>query len=76
MGLFLLTLYGVSELLSGIFPIDVGAEATTAGTIHNIVGNISFFCFPIAMILLSPYWVRTSSGNLGVPRLRCQLWLY
>jgi hypothetical protein len=52
-GLFLLALYGVSELLSGIFPIDVGAEATTAGTIHNIVGNISFFCFPIAAILLS-----------------------
>jgi hypothetical protein len=52
-GLFLLGLSGVSELLAGIFPIDVGAEATTAGTIHNIAGNISFFCFPIAAILLS-----------------------
>ena len=52
-GLFLLALYGVSELLAGIFPIDVGGEATTAGSIHNIVGNISFFCFPIAAILLS-----------------------
>jgi hypothetical membrane protein len=52
-GLFLLGLYGVSELLSGIFPIDVGGEATTAGTIHNIIGNIAFFCFPIAAILLS-----------------------
>jgi Protein of unknown function (DUF998) len=30
-GLFLLGLYGVSELLGGIFPIDVGGEATTAG---------------------------------------------
>jgi hypothetical membrane protein len=52
-GLFLLALYGVSELLAGIFPIDTGGEATTAGTIHNIVGNISFFCLPIAAILLS-----------------------
>jgi hypothetical membrane protein len=52
-GLFFLALYGVSELLAGIFPIDVGREATTAGTIHNVVGNISFFCFPIAAILLS-----------------------
>jgi hypothetical membrane protein len=52
-GLFLLGLTGVSELLAGIFPIDVGAEVTTAGTIHNIAGNISFFCFPIAAILLS-----------------------
>jgi hypothetical membrane protein len=52
-GLFFLGLYGVSELLAGIFPIDVGGGATTAGTIHTIVGNISFFCFPIAAILLS-----------------------
>ena len=52
-GLFLLGLYGLSELLAGIFPIDVGGEATTVGRIHNIVGNISFFCFPIAAILLS-----------------------
>jgi len=52
-GLFLLALYGVSELLAGIFPIDISGEATTAGTVHNIVGNISFFCFSIAAILLS-----------------------
>jgi hypothetical protein len=52
-GLFLLGLYGVSELLAGIFPIDVGGEATTVGTIHNIVGNIAFFAFPIGVILLS-----------------------
>jgi Protein of unknown function (DUF998) len=52
-GLFFLGLYGVSELLSGIFPIDVGGEATTVGIIHNIVGNIVFFGFPIAVILLS-----------------------
>jgi|SRR5215211_2199044 len=52
-GLFLLGLYGVSVLLAGIFPIDVGGEATTVGTIHNIVGNLSFFGFPIAVILLS-----------------------
>ena len=52
-GLFLLGLNGISVLLAGIFPIDVGGEATTFGTIHNIVGNISFFGFPIAVILLS-----------------------
>ena len=52
-GLFLLGLYGVSVLLAGIFPIDVGGETTTFGIIHNIVGNISFFGFPLAVILLS-----------------------
>jgi hypothetical protein len=53
LGLFLLGLYGVSVLLAGFFTIDVGGEATTFGTIHNIVGNIAFFGFPIAAILLS-----------------------
>jgi hypothetical protein len=53
LGIFLLALYGVSVLLAGIFPIDFGGEATMFGTIHNIVGNISFFGFPIAVILLS-----------------------
>jgi hypothetical membrane protein len=52
-GLFLLALFGVSVLLAGIFPIDVGGEATAFGIIHNIVGNISFIGFPIAVILLS-----------------------
>jgi hypothetical protein len=52
-GLFLLGLYGVSVLLAGIFPIDVGGEATMFGTIHNIVGNILFFGFPVGAILLS-----------------------
>ena len=53
LGLFLFGLYGVSELMAGIFPIDVGGEATMVGTIHNIVGNISFFAFPVGVILLS-----------------------
>jgi hypothetical protein len=52
-GLFLLGLYGVSVLLAGIFPIDVGGETTTFGIIHNIFGNISFFGFPIGVILVS-----------------------
>jgi Protein of unknown function (DUF998) len=76
-GLFLLGLYGVSELLAGIFPIDVRAEATMAGTIHNIVGNISFFCFPIAAILLSLRMGKDEQCDLfGVPLLDCQLWSY
>jgi hypothetical protein len=52
-GLFLLGLYGISELMAAIFEMDVGAEATMVGTIHNIVGNISFFAFPVGVILLS-----------------------
>ena len=52
-GIFLIGIFGVSEMLAAIFPIDVGAQATTIGTIHNIVGNIAFFGFLAAVILLS-----------------------
>ena len=53
LGLFLLGPDGVSALLAGIVPIDVGEKATTVGRIHNIVGNYPLFGFPIAAILLS-----------------------
>jgi hypothetical protein len=52
-GLFFLGLYGVSRLLESLFPIDVGAEATLSGTLHNILGQLAFFGFPLAVILLS-----------------------
>jgi hypothetical protein len=52
-GLLLLALYGVGQLVVAIFSIDAESAQTTAGIIHNIAGNISFFCFPPAVILLS-----------------------
>ena len=52
-GLLFLGLYGVSKLLQGHFPLDVGAQATLSGTIHSILGNLAFFGFLIAVILLS-----------------------
>ena len=39
--------------MESLFPIDVGAEATLSGTIHNILGQLAFFGFPLAVILLS-----------------------
>ena len=53
-GLLLLALYGDGQLGVALFSIDAeGAQSTTTGIIHNIAGNISFFCFPPAAILLS-----------------------
>src|SRR5829696_1349860 len=52
-GLLFLGLYGVSKLLQGLFPLDMGAQATLSGTIHSILGNLAFFGFLIAVILLS-----------------------
>jgi hypothetical protein len=53
-GLLLLALYGVGQLVVALFSIDTeSAQTTTTGIIHNVAGNISFFCFPPAAILLS-----------------------
>jgi len=52
-GLLLLALYGVGQLVVALFSIDAESAKTTTGIVHNIAGNISFFCFPPAVILLS-----------------------
>ena len=52
-GLLLLALYGVGQLGVAIFPIDAEGARTITGLLHNIAGNVSFFCFPAAAILLS-----------------------
>ena len=75
-GLFFLGLYGVSELLAGIFPIDVAGEATTALSTTSSATYRSFVSLsPRSSCLCA--WVRTSSGDLcGVPRSRYQLSSY
>jgi hypothetical protein len=46
-GLLLLALYGVGQLGVAIFSIDAAStQTTTTGLVHNIAGNVSFFCFP------------------------------
>jgi hypothetical protein len=76
-GLFLLGLYGISELMAACFLIDFGGEATMIGTIHNIVGNISFFAFPIGVILLSLGMGKDERWrSFRRPLLRCHVWSY
>jgi hypothetical protein len=52
-GLLLLAPYGVGQLGVALFSTDAGGARTTTGLVHNNAGNISFFCFPPAAILLS-----------------------
>jgi hypothetical protein len=55
LGVGMLTLFGVCKLIQTFFPIDVEPDlvTTTAGSIHNIVGNIAFFSIPVAAVLVS-----------------------
>lgn len=52
-GRLLLALFGAAKMVQAFFPIDAaGAEASTAGLVHNLTGNLSFFMLPVAALLL------------------------
>ena len=49
----LLLVFGVMKLAMPLFPVDaLGTPATSAGRVHNVLGNLTFFLFPIAALLL------------------------
>jgi hypothetical protein len=49
----LLLLVGLLKLAMPLFPVDaMGTPATSAGQIHDILGNVTFFLFPLAALLL------------------------
>lgn len=52
-GLALLAVFGIAKVVQAFFPIDPAeAEATTAGAVHNVLGNVAFFTLPVAVVLL------------------------
>src|SRR5215204_5537884 len=52
-GALLLLVVGLLKLAMPLFPVDaLGTPATSAGLIHNLLGNITFFLFPVAALLL------------------------
>ena len=53
LGLVLLGVFGLTKVGQAFFPIDVGNETTTTGSIHNILGTVAFFALPVAAVLLS-----------------------
>lgn len=56
-GVVLLGIYGVAKTVQSFFPIDVAGESTTPGLLHNVLGNLAFFTFPVAAALLSLAWI-------------------
>jgi hypothetical protein len=62
-GVGILGLFGVCKLLQAFFPIDaVGSVMTTAGSVHNILGNFAFFSLPVAAFLITRSLSRHSSN--------------
>jgi Protein of unknown function (DUF998) len=49
----LLVVVGLLKLAIPLFPVDaLGMPATPAGQMHNVLGNVTFFLFPLAALLL------------------------
>jgi Protein of unknown function (DUF998) len=61
-GAVLLLVVGILKLAMPLFPVDaLGAPATSAGQIHDLLGNLTFFLFPVAALLLLRPLRRTGS---------------
>jgi Protein of unknown function (DUF998) len=49
----LLVVFGLLKLATPLFPVDaLGMPATSAGRVHNVLGTVAFFLFPVAALLL------------------------
>ena len=52
-GALLLLVVGVMKLAMPLFPVDaLGTPATRAGQMHDLLGNLTFFLFPVAALVL------------------------
>ena len=52
-GALLLLVVGALKLAMPLFPVDaLGTPATSAGQIHDLLGNLTFFLFPVAALVL------------------------
>ena len=61
-GALLLLVTGLLKLAMPLFPVDaLGTPATSAGQVHNVLGNLTFFLLPVAALLLIPALRRRGS---------------
>ncbi len=52
-GALLLLVFGLLKLAMPLFPVDaLGAPATSAGQMHNLLGTLTFFLFPLVAFVL------------------------
>ena len=64
-GALLLLVVGLLKLAMPLFPVDaLGTPTTSAGQMHNVLGNLTFFMFPLAALLLFQA-LRRRGSRLG-----------
>jgi Protein of unknown function (DUF998) len=58
----ILLVVGLLKLAIPLFPVDpLGTRPTSAGQIHNVLGNLTFFLYPLAALLLFGAFKRMGS---------------
>lgn len=63
----LLMVVGAAKLALAIFPIDqAGTAPTTAGVLHNVLGNVAFWLLPLATALLARPLARSGHRWVAV----------
>lgn len=50
----------VAALVDLVFPIDPTGATSTAGTMHNVLGNLAFFTLPAAAVLVGHLAARVT----------------
>lgn len=86
----LLVVFGLLKLAMPLFPVDaLGMPATSAGRVHNVLGNLTFVLLPLAALLLSErcgggeadslpesrwYWRLRRSGCWSETPSGCSAW--
>jgi hypothetical protein len=66
-GALLLVVVGLLKLAMPLFPVDaLGTPGTSAGQVHNLLGNVTFFLFPVAALVLIRA-LRRRGSRLALP---------
>ena len=52
-GVGMLVFFGVAKIVQVFFPIDTAGQVTSAGVVHNTLGNVTFFILPLAAVCVS-----------------------
>jgi hypothetical protein len=68
----LLVVFGLMKLAMPLFPVDaLGTPTSDTGQVHNVLGNLAFFLFPVAALMLSRALRRR--GNRSAPVIAVML---
>jgi hypothetical protein len=52
-GVGMLVFFGVAKLVQAFFPVDRPGQVTSAGAVHDSLGDVTFFILPVAAVCVA-----------------------